>query len=514
MSVSTGVAMLEHGRLRSEKARARVLRGAVDSFPHFCGLLEFVHFETGARSPFRFTPIQRAYNAHRSRADIIVKPRKVYMTSLEAARDLWWPLRPRGGHCVVVVQAEKDHANMRTVSRMVQVYLESLRRFMRIDLRRETDTEWAYKDSSLRIVEAGAAQRTAAKGGRGGQLTRLHLSEVAFYEHAATTFTALLGAMPNTPDVEVVIESTANGAAGFFYDTYQGAKRTAAGLQGGNGYRPHFYPWYTHAAYRVALEPGEVLVPQDEREHVLLARGVPPEALKWYRAKAALMPDPASMRQEYPDDDESCFLDAHAQYIPTALIEDAVDPHMPLVDGVAYAGLDIGRENDRTVLVVVKMDRYGNVYVQEVDSCLRTDWDALVAMVVRSETNWGWHRLAVDRSGLGAFPADWMQKSYGAHRVDAVDFTLQSKANLATGLYQRLAQRTLRITTHPQLSADLKALRRIVTATGAVTYDAPRTKEGHADSAWALALALFACNPLRSAGGRADSGYGDYDRGA
>lgn len=496
---------------RTDKARARALAEAMGDFPTFCGLLEYVDIETGQRRPMRFTPMQRAFNAHRSRADIVVKPRRVFMSSNELARDVWWFLRPQGGHVVVVVQAEKDHANQRTFSRMVQVYFESLRRFMRIDLRRETDTEWWRKDSTLRIVEAGAAERTAAKGGRGGPCNRLHLSEVAFYEHAVKTLTSLQGAMVGN-DTEQVIESTANGAAGFFYETYQGAKRTAQGLPGGNGYRPHFYPWYTHGLYRQALEPGEVIVARDEREAALLARGVLPEALKWYRHKAGTMPDAASMRQEYPDDDESCFLDAHAQYIPTSIIEDAVDPQMPIIEGVAYAGLDIGRENDRTVLIVIKQDRYGRLYVQELDSCKRTDWDALVDMVVRSWENWGWRRIAVDRTGMGTFPADWMQKQFGRERVDAIDFTLQNKADLATGLYRALADRVLTLTTHPELPRDLKALRRIVTAQGNVTYDAPRTKDGHADSAWALALALYACNPLRDQGGRSDEGDGDFQR--
>jgi len=41
---------------------------------------------------------------------------------------------------------------------------------------------------------------------------------------------------------------------------------------------------------------------------------------------------------------------------------------------------------------------------------------------------------------------------------------------------------------------ELASIRRIITAAGNIRYDAPRTSEGRADRAWALALALYACS--------------------
>jgi len=40
----------------------------------------------------------------------------------------------------------------------------------------------------------------------------------------------------------------------------------------------------------------------------------------------------------------------------------------------------------------------------------------------------------------------------------------------------------------------LCSIRREVTDAGNVRYDAPHTPEGHADKAWALALALYGCS--------------------
>jgi hypothetical protein len=44
-----------------------------------------------------------------------------------------------------------------------------------------------------------------------------------------------------------------------------------------------------------------------------------------------------------------------------------------------------------------------------------------------------------------------------------------------------------------RLREDICAIRREITTAGNVRYDAPHTDEGHADAAWALALALHAC---------------------
>jgi phage FluMu gp28-like protein len=49
----------------------------------------------------------------------------------------------------------------------------------------------------------------------------------------------------------------------------------------------------------------------------------------------------------------------------------------------------------------------------------------------------------------------------------------------------------------------------MVTESGAIRFDAPRTVDGHADRAWSLALALHACS--KQVGGVTETGPGDHE---
>lgn len=287
-----------------QKRRVELVARCMADFPSFCALLQYIDFETGARKPFRLTKIQRTYCENRSARDIVLKARKVFMTSLEVAYDLWWFLTVRGARVVIVVQSEKDHQAMQAVSTMIRVYLESLRRFMPVPLDQETNFEWKLnsRDAQMRIMEAGASTRTATKGGRATTINRLHVSECAFFECGADTLNTLVNAMPPKGASSIVIESTPNGAGGYYYDTWESA------VSGGGGYKPHFFAWYEDEKNTLPLDRGETFVPIDERESSLVGRGVSPQALKWYRSKLALVGSVDKVRQEFPDDPVTCFL--------------------------------------------------------------------------------------------------------------------------------------------------------------------------------------------------------------
>jgi phage FluMu gp28-like protein len=176
------------------------------------------------------------------------------------------------------------------------------------------------------------------------------------------------------------------------------------------------------------------------------------------------------------------FLDADQQYIPSVLIDAATTTDDPPDGGTVFAGLDIGRESDRTALVVVRRDKSRCHWVTHQETKKRTEPE---------ET----------------FPAAELQRKHGAHTVDAVTFTGKSKEELATRLLQSFGDGLIRVQRDGkdaiELRTDVAAIRRIILPGGGIRYDAPRTAQGHADRAWALALALHAAatpEPARGVG--------------
>lgn len=150
-------------------------------------------------------------------------------------------------------------------------------------------------DSSYMVATAGGDGV-----GRGETLTHAHLSELAFWPgDAKGTLSGLLDAIPDAPDTEVYIESTANGVTGPFYEMWKGA------VEGTNGYYPLFIPWFLDPGYRTRAPEGFKRTPEEED---LVARfHLDDDQLYWRRRKIA-QKGIDLFKQEYPAVPEEAFL--------------------------------------------------------------------------------------------------------------------------------------------------------------------------------------------------------------
>lgn len=276
-----------------------------DDFVGFCSLLEIIP-KSGVRARFKLNEIQAAYCAARTQRDVSLKGRQIGFTTLEQARDIWFFLIKPGARVVATCQSISDHGPLNLLSQNYRVFFDSLRRRgYDIRFRSESRSEWllADADASLRIVEAGASEASAEKKGRAGTITRLHMTETAFYEYAEETLNALLECVPGVEyGSEIVSESTPKGASGVFYQQCQaaGEERSA--------YKLHFFPWFAHGEYRLPLIDGETIEAETDREKYLTAQGVSVEQIKWYRKKLADKGSQDLVDQEYPSDSKTCFL--------------------------------------------------------------------------------------------------------------------------------------------------------------------------------------------------------------
>jgi phage FluMu gp28-like protein len=316
------------------------------------------------------------------------------------------------------------------------------------------------KETGVTFSGGGRILALPSSGGR-GYTGNIFCDEFAYQIHAEDVWDSV-GSVTLLGDSRIRISSTPNGIGNTYHQLW---KRALVSDR-----------WATH---EIPLEAATSIgYPIDDAEC-------------WERAKG----DPRLYNQLY----RCKFLDGSLQYVPGELIELASTDDITANDGPYFAGLDIGKTVDLTVLCVVRKWQ-GSYYVVYLETCRRTDSDLLEQMVERAFKKFSLRKLAVDATGIGAFPAERMAKRHGVSKVEPVTFTLQSKEELATHMYTLFAERRLRIpkTKLPaspnespdKLREDIASIARIITPAGNVKYDAPHTSEGHADRAWALALAL------------------------
>lgn len=83
---------------------------------------------------------------------------------------------------------------------------------------------------------------------RSGTYHNVHASELAFWNNPKTLMLGMLQCVPDLPNTCVIIESTANGIGGYFYELWKGAER------GENDFIPIFLPWFTDVTYTTPFD--------------------------------------------------------------------------------------------------------------------------------------------------------------------------------------------------------------------------------------------------------------------
>lgn len=227
----------------------------------------------------------------------------------------------------------------------------------------------------------------------------------------------------------------------------------------------------------------KMLPPDDERQEMDEAA-----YFDFIRAGCA---DEESFAQEYmcdPADDDAAFLEY--DLIASAEYGSGVD-WKRTEGGTLYAGLDIGRTNDLTVLWVV--EKLGDVlytrHVEALKGMRKSDQEAIL---------YPWFakcdRVCLDYSGLGIGWGDDAVDKFGSYKIECITFSAPKKEALAYPVRGAMEDRKVRIPYDPKIRADLRAVTKQVTPAGTVRFTAERTADGHSDHFWALALALNAAS--------------------
>lgn len=296
---------------------AELIRAALAAFgdhTRLCASSLTIRNKSGVTVPLILTPPQRRMvdlvrqQRRRNRPVRIValKARQIHM-SVAVASILWREVAfLPGQHAMVFGDLYKTSANLWDYYRQFAMSYQpfvGIRQLELVGEQKGKRLDWE-RDS---WVLCGSAE--SATSGRSYSIRHLHLSEYAFYGDASTLMTGLMQSVPDDPGTTVIVESTANGLGGAFYDLWQ----LANDPQRRGDWVPLFIPWTEHPEYATDLvdRRDKFMASLDKEELYLHQRfNCTPEQLFWRRNKIATACEGSVERfhQEYPTTPEEAFL--------------------------------------------------------------------------------------------------------------------------------------------------------------------------------------------------------------
>lgn len=161
--------------------------------------------------------------------------------------------------------------------------------------------------------------------------------------------------------------------------------------------------------------------------------------------------------------------------------------------GPACVGIDVGRKKDRTVVSIG--EEVGSVIevrrMLSLPQNLPTpDQVDIIAAAIRQVKLL---RVCVDFTGVGVGLTDYLARLFGVTTVIGIEFTNPTIQLLAVNLKNRMEDKHLLLPPRNQELRDaLHKVKKSTTATGKVTFVAPRDDKGHSDEFYSLALLVEA----------------------
>ena len=258
---------------------------------------------------FKPNRAQRRFLSRLWHRNIILKARQLGFTTLIAIVWLDHALFNANVRCGIIAQ-DRDTAEAIFRDKVKFAYdnlPEELRDAMPLENCTKSEMLFAHNNSSIRV----------ATSVRGGTIHRLHVSEYgkicAKYPDKAKE--VMTGSIPAVPKSGIlVIESTAEGREGEFYDLTQRAialdqlKKPLTNRD----YRFHFFAWWQAPEYR--MQADEVSLTDKDREYfakieAAIGTEIDEDQRAWYIAtrNADFAGNPERMWQEYPSTPEEAF---------------------------------------------------------------------------------------------------------------------------------------------------------------------------------------------------------------
>ncbi len=361
--------------------------------------------------PFVWNKAQAHFHANRTGRDLILKARQLgFSTYIQGEQ-----FRRTVTSTQTTITLAHDAETTQKLRRMADRFYEHCK-FGNIQPQRKyanaTLATYPEFDSTATIATAGNVET-----GRGDTYTEMHGSEVAFWKDAERIVAgAMQGGNPN-----VTLESTPNGAQGFFYEKCMEA------LSGGGVWKLHFYPWWWDDAYRVQGE----IVPTEEESALIAKHGLDHSQILWRRGKIAelgrLFP------QEYPEDVVSCFLTSGNSYFGDLSGVFTAPLNTEYIEGHEYiAGLDFG-QTDFTAMPVFDKTTRTQVDLLHIN---KTEWAEQRRRIKQIYDKWHLSSVLAEKNSIGAVNIEALRE-IGVYAMP-FETTNESKAAIMSNMHELL----------------------------------------------------------------------------
>ncbi len=242
---------------------------------------------------------------------LLLKSRRMGMTTWEQALSYRAVTSFQNTTCVTLADNKENTKNI----------------FRMVNLMRKMDHGLKYRTNdskvSLEIPALNSFFHIGTAGSRsfsrGDNLYRAHGSEVAWWPGDIDTIDNLMAGITEAArHGEVILETTANGANGWYYEMYKEA------IEGNNTWTPLFYPWF--------LDPENIIIPNPqtleqymdtitpEEQELMESQDLSTAQMLWRRQKQKdlkkLFP------QEYPEHWSQAFLVRGNVFFDLGVIEE------------------------------------------------------------------------------------------------------------------------------------------------------------------------------------------------
>jgi hypothetical protein len=284
--------------------------------------------------------IERKYKEKGHVRVVVLKARQMGFSTVTEGYFFWKTIFNKGHNSFIMAH---DRPSTSNIFEMVKRYYDNIPEAMpKPPLAKNNERALIFDsiDSYFRVGTAGS-------GSIGRSMTNnyLHMSEAAFFEKADELSGGIMSTVPDENSI-VVLESTANGVGGFFYD------KVMEGLEPDSPWDTLFYAWHEFPEYTADVPDG--FVPDDTEEELKRLYNVTDGQLMWRRNRIAkdFKGREHIFRQEYPSNIQEAFLSTQnaligGEYLERARKSDIKDQNAPVVIGV-----DPARSGDRTVIAI------------------------------------------------------------------------------------------------------------------------------------------------------------------